>query len=191
MNHLLKSLIYSIATLILLAQTANASLIANPEGFSVALTRIDGTPEFVNYTPVPPPANGLPFPLTDETEMEVFFFDNYFEISQFVTVDRTIPTALDWQLLLKDIVFPEQIIGVTIDEMTNTFVNTLNADFTDDGITITFEGGSAESLIPNRGNRWFARVDVEFGVIEVSAPTSIFLLLLIALYGLNRSVIRN
>jgi hypothetical protein len=181
MNKRLTNIIYSLFASLVFIQSANASLLTDPDGFSIELTsgvsdtNLFGPPSFTdNYDPNGISGNTIPAVMPGGTNMNVSFFSDYFEIRQFATstFDATAP---NWLMLFENIDSPNQIVGVSVDS-SNTYVDALTASFSSDSISVMFAGGSTNT-ISTGGEGWFARVNVEFEQILVTSPTTYLLIL--------------
>jgi hypothetical protein len=172
---------------------SHANLLSDPDGFSVSMTtsasatNIFGPPSFTdNFDPAGGFGNAIEGAVTGGTLIEVSFFTSYIEIRQFATSTFD-PTTLDWLMLFDSIDTTSQIISASVDDVSNTFVDMILASSTSDSISISFAGGSTDTLaIGSLG--WFARIDVEFGQVVVASPaTGLFLALgLLGIAGRRR-----
>ncbi|WP_395339278.1 hypothetical protein PN836_014110 [Ningiella sp. W23] len=190
-NRSFYSALCSLVLMLTLAQS-QASLMTDTDGFSVSLTtsgddtNFFGPPDFTdNYNPFGAFGNTLPAPFGDGTEIEVSFFDTYFEIRQFARSSFE-PIAADWTMLFSSIENATPIVMVSFDEISNTFPHELVLDSTGDSISVLFAGGSTDTLAIG-AEAWFARVNLEFDLAEVPVPPTLFIALLASFYLFYRA----
>ena len=190
---------FSILLITLVIGNAKANLMTDADGFSIELTtpeqpgNLFGPPEFSeNYNPFTGFINMPPVqPLPDETEMEVSFFSNYIEIRQFVATPMlTDPVNDPWSMLFSNIDTTLPILGVSIDGLSNTFAHPLTISSTASSISIDFLGATSD-ILQFQDDEWFARLDIEFGPVQVSSPSVWFVSILAPLLLMCRGRIKS
>lgn len=162
------------------SDSANASLITDPDGLNVSLYT-DGFPlenEFgpisvtMGYDPVAD-GNTLPASMNDGSVMEVNFFANSISFIQTVTTGLSIPiTSLGWTMTIDDIDWPdgEEIVSVNI--LSSTYLTDFSVGFTADSLTIRYDGGD----LIDTGDVWQGAISFETALIP--APPVVGLLLI-------------